>query len=314
VRLQRKIAETFAAFSRHQLKKMNSKQPTASDWGIVFLLALIWGGSFLLIKKSLLVYTPVQAGMLRMGFSALAYIPLALYNFKKIDWSKWKYFLVVSVFGSGLPNLLFPLAQTKVTSSLAGILNALTPVFTMLLGAWFFKIAINRDKVLGLSLSFLGAVALILFAKGGTASLGGETLYALLCVLATICYAINSNTVSNNLRGSSPVVIGSAAFLITCPVYFVAIYFSGAYETTMAHPNPWLSLGALAWLAVVSTTFASILFFMLIQRTNAVFATSVTFLLPVMAIILGSWDGEKIGIVQLLGTALILSGLYLTRK
>jgi drug/metabolite transporter (DMT)-like permease len=293
---------------------MEKKQPTLGDWGLVLLLALIWGASFLLIKKTLLVYSPVQTGMMRMAFACLAYLPIAIYNFKKIDWSKWKYFMAVSIFGFGLPNLLFPLAQTKVTSSLAGILNALTPVFTMLLGAWFFKVAINKDKILGLVLSFLGAISLILFSKGGNIKLEGETLYALFCVLATVCYAINSNTVSNNLQGSSPVVIGAASFLMTSPIYFVALYFSGAYQTTMAHPDPWVSVASVIWLAVMSTTLASMLFFRLLQRTNAVFATSVTFLLPVMAMILGYWDGENVGVIQLAGTGLILIGLYLTRR
>jgi drug/metabolite transporter (DMT)-like permease len=293
---------------------MEKKQPTLGDWGLVLLLALIWGASFLLIKKSLLVYTPLQTGMLRMAFACLAYLPIALYNFKKIDWSKWKYFLVVSIFGFGLPNLLFPIAQTKVTSSLAGILNAMTPVFTMLLGAWFFKVAINKNKILGLFLAFLGAVSLILFSKGGQIKIEGESLYALLCVLATLCYAINSNNISNNLQGSSPVVIGAASFLLTTPIYFIAVFLSGAYQTTMAHPDPWLSIASVLWLAVISTTLASMLFFRLLQRTNAVFATSVTFLLPVMAMILGHLDGEDVGTVQLFGTGLILTGLYLTRK
>jgi drug/metabolite transporter (DMT)-like permease len=293
---------------------MQNKQPTLGDWGLVLLLALIWGASFLLIKKSLLVYTPMQTGMLRMAFACLAYFPIALFSYKQIDWSKWKYFLAVSIFGFGLPNLLFPLAQTKITSSLAGILNALTPVFTMILGAWLFKVAINKNKILGLVLAFLGAASLILFSKSGNVKLEGETAYALLCVLATLCYAINSNNVSNNLQGSSPVTIGAASFLMTSPLYFVAVYLSGAYETTMTHPNPWVSLGAVIWLAVMSTTLASILFFKLLQRTNAVFATSVTFLLPVMAMILGYWDGENVGTIQLFGTGLILTGLYLTRR
>lgn len=291
-----------------------NRQPSFSDWAILFLLALMWGASFLMIKKALVVYDPVQCAFMRMGMATAVYLPLAVLYFKKIDWSKWRPLLVVALCGSGIPNYFFALAQTKVSSSLAGILNSLTPLFTLLLGVLFFDMRSSRHKAIGVGLGLVGAVLLMLFGRGLTAKIGGESLFAIFCVLATICYAINANTVQRHLTGVHPVAIGAASFFLTGPAYLAGVYFSGAWDATWAHPSPGQAVGSLAYLAVIGTAAASMLYFYLLQQTSAIFATSVTYLLPVIAIVLGILDGEEVTLVHFAGTALILTGLYLARK
>lgn len=291
-----------------------NRQPSLSDWAILFLLALMWGASFLMIKKALVVYDPVQCAFMRMGLATATYLPLAILYFKKIDWSKWRPLLVVALCGSGIPNYFFALAQTKVSSSLAGILNSLTPLFTLLLGILFFGMKSSRHKAIGVLLGLLGTVLLLLFGHGLTAKIGGESLFAIFCVLATVCYAINANTVQRHLTGMHPVAIGAASFFLIGPVYLAGVYFSGAWAATFAHPAPSLAIGSLVYLAVIGTAAASMLYFHLLQRTSAIFATSVTYLLPVIAIVLGIMDGETVSAVHFAGTALILTGLYLARK
>ena len=281
---------------------------------MLLLLTLMWGTSFLLIKKSLLVFSPVEAAFMRMGLATLAYLPFAAIFYKKIDWSKWPALLVVSLCGSGIPNFLFALAQTRISSSLSGILNSLTPLFTLVFGVLFFQMALSRYKVIGVLLGLAGAVLLILFGRGLSAPMGGESYFALFCVLAAMCYALNSNTVAKYLQGMHPAAIGAASFFLTGPVYIAGLFLSGAWNTIQTHPAPWSAVGCLAYLAVVSTALASMLYFHLLQRTNAIFATSVTYLLPIMAILFGILDGETVTTVHLGGTALILGGLYLARK
>lgn len=274
----------------------------------------MWGGSFLMIKKSLVVFPPEQAVFVRMSFASLAYLPFALVYFRKIDWSKWRALLVVSLCGSGLPNYFFAMAQTKVSSSLAGILNSLTPFFALILGVWFFKNKASDNKWKGVLLGLAGTMALILFGRGGGVQFSGEGLLPLFCVAATICYAINANTVANFLQGVHPIAIGSASFFLTAIPYFSGLYFSGAWQTMWTHPAPQTALLCLGYLAVVGTALASMLYFYLVQRAGAIFATSVTYLLPIFAMIFGFFDGEKLMPVHFLGTAAILAGLYLTRK
>lgn len=291
---------------------MSNRQPAASDWFLMIFLATIWGASFLFIKKSVAIFSPVQMAMWRMVLATVVYIPIAIAYWSKIDWKRWKPLVIVAFCGSAIPNFFFAVAQQHVDSSLAGVLNSLTPLFTLVIGALFFGMAFSRDKVLGVVIGLGGAIMLVLF--NGHGGVSGNAFYAGLCVLATVCYAINANTVNRHLRDLHPAAIASAAFMVTGLLFMGGLWYSGGWEVAWQHPEGMKGLGYVFYLSAIGTVLGSILYFLLLQRTSAIFATSVTYLLPIGAIAIGSLDGEAIGWIDILGTAVILLGVYLARK
>lgn len=290
----------------------SSRPPSVFDWFLMLVLAAIWGASFIFIKRSVGIFNPVQMAMWRMVMATGVYVPVAVAYWSKIDWKRWKPLVIVAFCGSAIPNFFFAVAQQHVTSSLAGILNSLTPFFTLLLGSFFFGMDFSRNKITGVILGLSGAVLLVLF--NSSSGVSGNAFFASLCVLATVCYAINANTVNTRLKDLPPAAIASSAFMITGGLFIVGLWLSGGWHQAWEHPNGLEGLGYIFYLAAMGTVVGSILYFWLLQRTSALFATSVTYLLPIGAIIIGALDGESIGLIDLLGTAIILLGVYLARK
>ncbi len=291
---------------------MSNRPPATLDWFILLLLAAVWGASFLFIKKSVQIFNPIQMAMWRMVMATAIYLPVAMLFWSKIDWKRWKSLVIVAFCGSAIPNFMFAVAQQHVSSSLAGVLNALTPLFTLILGVIFFQMVFLREKLLGVVLGLAGAAVLILFNSSSAVS--GNAFYAALCALATLCYAINANVVNRHLRDQHPAGIASAAFVITGILFIIGLWWSGGWSAARAHKDGLEGLGYIFYLAAMGTVGGSILYFWLLQRTSAIFATSVTYLIPIAALILGSADGESIGFTDLAGTGVILLGVYLARK
>jgi drug/metabolite transporter (DMT)-like permease len=289
-----------------------ARPPAPFDWFLMFLLAAVWGGSFFFIKHSVQIFQPMQMAMWRMALSTALYLPIALAFWSKIDWSRWRPLLSVAFFGSAIPNFLFAIAQQHVTSGLAGVLNSLTPLFTLMIGVGFFQMRFTKYKVLGVALGMSGAIILILFNSKSGAT--GNAFFAALCALATICYAINANIVNKHLRDMHPAGIASAAFVLTGLLFFAGLWFSGGWQAVQTQEHGWQGLGYVLYLAALGTVGGNILYFLLIQRTTAIFATSVTYLLPVFAMLLGVLDGEPLGPMDLAGTGVILAGVYIARK
>jgi drug/metabolite transporter (DMT)-like permease len=289
-----------------------TRQPNGLDWFMMILLAAVWGASFIMIKRSVAIFDPMQMAMWRMVLATVVYLPIAAAYWSKIDWKRWKPLLVVAFCGSAIPNFLFAIAQQHVNSSLAGVLNTLTPLFTVIIGASFFQMKVTWARALGILVGLAGAVLLVLFNSGATAS--GNVFFAGLCVLATVCYAVNANTVGRYLSDQHPAGIASSAFVITGGLFVVGLWYSGGWAVAWEHPDGLKGLGYVFYLAAIGTVGGSILYFWLMQRTSPVFATSVTYLLPVSAIALGVLDGEAVSLLEILGTGVILTGLYLARK
>ena len=219
--------------------------------------------------------------------------------------------IAVALFGSALPSLAFAFAQSHISSSLTGILNSLTPLFTFLLGLSFFGMAFNRSKLIGVLIGLIGAAILIL--KGGNAT-DGSILFALVALLGTFCYGVNANIVRHYLQDEHPAGLATGGFMLIGLGFVLLLYLSGGFTTLMTQDKDVTALRYIAYLAVVSTAGASILFFYLLQRTGPVFATSVTYLIPIIAVVLGVLDGEAFGIQETVGMLVILSGLYILRK
>jgi drug/metabolite transporter (DMT)-like permease len=293
-------------------QKKYMRTPSALDWVILVALGLMWGCSFFFIKKAVQIFQPEQMTAWRMVLAWVVYMPVAAAFWSKINWKQWKPLACVAFFGSAIPNFLFAIAQQHVDSGLAGTLNSLTPLFTLLIGAGVFGMQISRPKVLGVLLGLAGAVLLIAFnSKTG---LSGDVWFAALCVLATVCYAINANVANTYLRGEHPAAIASAAFMLTGWVFVAMLWWYDGWGAYHRHPDGAKGLWYLLYLAAFGTVVGSIVYYWLMARTNALFATSVTYLLPVVSLALGLLDGEGLSMIDVLGTTIILGGVYLARK
>lgn len=282
------------------------------SWIILIALSIVWGSSFILMKWGLEVYSPLQVASLRIGISFLAFFPIFLSRLKKVDWSKWKYLLIVGLCGSGIPAFMFSIAQTQVSSSIAGILNSLTPLFTLVLGILFFGASGTPSKFFGVLLGLVGASLLILM--GNSAGIEGNLWYGLLIVVAAICYGTSVNTVGKYLKDIPSLTINAVAFSFVGIPAIIYLFTTDFLTQLNTHPDGWEALGYIAILALVGTVLATYFFFMMVQWTSPLFSSMVTYLITIVAVIWGGIDGEIISIYHFLGTALILSGVYLSRS
>lgn len=287
--------------------------PTTFHWFVLLFLGLMWGSSFLFIKKSVEVYSPAQMTFVRMVIAWLIYLPFGIIWWKKIDWSQWRPLLVVALCGSGFPNYFFAVGEQTVSSGVAGVLNSLVPLFTLGLGVLFFNSKTTSTKVSGILLGLAGAIFLILYSTRGESAGGGKLFHALLCIAAAVMYAINANTIGSRLRGMNSIVIGAASFMISGPIYLVGAALTGGFPVAL-NPENWQATGMVLYLAAIGTVAASVVYVWLVQRTSAVFGTSVAYLFPVFSLGLGLLDGETVGLGHLIGAGLVLGGLYLSRK
>ena len=289
---------------------MGSKQSTIS-WILLCFLALVWGSSFILIKKSLLAFSPLQIAGLRISISAIAFLPLLLPRLKDVKLHEWKYLLIVGLCGFGVPAFLFALAQTQIESTVAGILNTLTPLFTLIIGVLVFSLRLALRKVIGVLLGFVGAAVLIRYGEGSFSI--NNLFYPLLIVIATILYAVSVNTVKSKLQYMKATTISSVSFALIGPPALIYLLFSGIEVPYQTSPDFWLSFGSVVILAMAGTVIASILFWRLVQMTNAIFSSSVAYMIPIVATLFGVIDGESITVFHILALVLILIGVALSR-
>jgi drug/metabolite transporter (DMT)-like permease len=279
---------------------------------LLLFLSLMWGSSYILIKKALLVFSPLQVGAMRLSISSLAFLPYFLLQWRKVDWSRGHWLLLVGLTGTALPSILFPLAQTQINSSVTGILNSMTPLFTLVLGIVLFRAPLILAKVLGVLLGLAGAILLIVGGSG--TEFGGQVGHGLLIVLATVCYATSTNTVAFKLRGMSSLLISGISFtMVGIPAIILAIYL-GVPEVIATHPDAKAGLIRVSILALGSTVLASVLFFRLIQIMGPTSSSMVSYIVPIVALMWGVWDGEMISWVHFLGMGLIFGGVYLSRR
>jgi drug/metabolite transporter (DMT)-like permease len=280
-------------------------------WLSLGLLGLVWGSSFILIKKGIEVYSPTQVGALRLGVSALAFLPFFLLQMRRVDWSQWKPLVVVGLCGSAIPAFLFPLAQTQISSSMSGVLNSLTPLFTLLLGLLFFGRKFKFAKLIGVVIGLGGAALLILTNKDGGEST--NIWYSLFVVLGTVCYGISVNTVGTYLSNLSSLTISAVSFVIIGLPALIYLFSTDFVEILTVNEQGYEAFFYIVILALAGTVLASLLFFQLVHWTNPVFASSVAYMIPLIAMGWGFLDGESLTIYHVISAGLILYGLYLSR-
>lgn len=282
-----------------------------NKWFLLTIMAITWGSSFILIKKSLLAFTPFQIGAFRVGLAGLILSYLGIPALRKMTRRDALWVGAAGFFGNFLPMFLFPIAQTQVGSSLAGIINSPEPIFVLVLAFMLFGIKSRLTQVFGAIIGFLGAAVLLYFSESKTED--SQIAYTLLMVLASACYAISALIIKLKLQEVKSIHVSSGVFTIwMVPSMFILI-FSGFF-TKDFDAAAIEALGFMSLLSIFGTAIGIVLFYKLIQDTSAVFASTVSYLLPIVAVIWGVLDGEEFNIWYLLGAVLILIGIYLIRE
>ncbi|MCW3125116.1 MAG: EamA/RhaT family transporter [Bacteroidetes bacterium] len=281
------------------------------NWLLLGLLTLIWGTSYILIKKALITFSPVQVAALRVGLSFIVCIPFYRPAIKAIPRAKYGHLLFLGVIGITIPAFLFSFSQTRINSAVSGIINSLSPLFTVLTGLIFWQINTPRVKLIGVLIGLLGAIILV-FGKGGL-SLNGDMAYTIMPVIATLFYGINSNYVKKQFPTTNPLYVTSLSIAFIGPLCIVILFCTDFIER-LHGPTALQGLGCVSGLAVFGTLCGWLIFYRLIQRRDALFAASVTYLVPIVAISWGLRDGETLNIYHLIGMALILVGVYFVSR
>lgn len=282
-----------------------------SKWIFLFFLSLIWGSSFILIKKGLVGLTPFQLGSLRMIFAAVFLLAVGFKSLKNIKQHQWKYIAVTAMMGTFFPAFLFSIAQTQIDSSISAVLNSLTPLAALVLGALVFGLNFQRRQIFGVTIGLFGSVLLIL--SGAVNHPGQNYWFATLAVCGAICYAVNVNLIKKYLSDVNPLSITVGNFAVLLVPALIILFTTNFHE--VAHlPNVKTSMLFISVLAVFGTCVANVLYFKLIQISSPIFASSVTYMLPIVACFWGILDGESLTLVQALGAFIVLIGIYLSAK
>jgi drug/metabolite transporter (DMT)-like permease len=282
-----------------------------TNWLVFALLALVWGSSFILMKEGLKSFSPYQVASLRMLSAGLILLPFAYKAIQLIPRAKMGLVLLTGFLGNFIPAFLFCIAETEIDSSLAGILNSLTPLFTIIVGVLFFKVNTSWVKVLGMIIGFIGLSFLL--ASGKDVSLHNLS-FAGLVLLATLLYGINVNLVGRHMQNLGSLNIASLAFAFLVIPSFGVLYFTGFFNYSLHNPAVIKSLMASSILGIVGTSIATILFYFLVKRAGILFGSMVTYGIPVVAVGWGLIDGESLSFKQLICLGVILLGVYIVNR
>ncbi len=288
-------------------------QNTKLKWIYLVILSLVWGSSFILIKKSLIGLTPMQLGALRTLFAAVFLFLIGFRSMKTIAASDWKWIIISGFFGTFIPAFLFAFAETEIDSGIASILNSTTPLVTLILGAFIFSIRFNKNQLIGVIVGLVGCIALIL--EGASVNPNQNYLYALLVLCASVCYAINVNIIKRYMQHISPMAIANGNFIVLVIPSVLVLYQSDFFRSDLiSNPRMHESLIYISILAVVGTGIAKVLFNKLVQISTPVFATSVTYTIPIVALLWGILDEEQFTFYQVLASSVIVLGVYLANR
>jgi len=288
---------------------MNLEKPIW-QWFWLISLAFIWGSSFILIKRGLNSYEPDQLAAYRMLFASVLLLPVALKNLKKVTKKNYIYLLEVAFIGNAIPSYLFAVGQTHISSSLAGILNSVTPISTLIIGMILFRSKANWLNVIGLLMGLIGTVGLIF---SSSSNVDGDLIYSLLIVVAGIMYALNLNVIKYLLTDLSGVALTSIAFAMTLPAALMYLYYTG-FEAKHHIEQAYESLFYIFILSLFSSAIAVVGFNILVKYTTAIFASSVTYIIPIFAIMWGLLDGETVLWIQVVWLIVIILGIRLVNK
>ena len=289
---------------------MNNQQ---ERWLYFALLCFVWGSSFILMKKALLSVTPIQLGALRIIFTAIFLLMVATPSLKKIQKKHYKYVFYTAIAGTFIPGFLYAFALTNIDSSVVSILSSLTPFNTLVFGAMVFGFAFNRTQLYGILIGLIGTLILVL--KGADLNPNQNYWYALLIIIGSVGYALNVNMIKKYLNDLNALSIVTGNFLILLVPATIVLSCTDFFATFDVNDDELMqSLGYLMILSIVGTGIAKTIYNKLVHISDPVFASSVTYVIPLVAIFWGVLDGEKLSPLQIFGGVIILVGVYLVNK
>ena len=281
-------------------------------WGTLIILSVIWGSSYILIKKGLTGLTPVQLGSLRVIITTVLIAPIGYNKIKHIPKNKMKWVAVSAFVGSFFPAYLFAFAETEISSSVTAVMVSLTPLFTLLISVIIFGEELLKKQVIGVIIGFLGIVVLI---NNELLSSSFNLLYVMFIVLAAFCYAVNANLLKYKLPNIPALGIVFMSFLFMFIPAFIVLFFSEfPFSDFTSDPLILESIVYIVILALFGTAIAKVMYIKLLAISSPVFSVSTTYLMPVVAIFWGLLDGEEFKLTQFIGTSIILIGVYLVTK
>ncbi len=281
-------------------------------WVYLLLLAFIWGTSLFFIKKATLGFDGYQVGALIMVFSAFILLPFGFKSLQKVKKKHFSALLIIALFSTFIPSFMFTIAIGKVGVSITSILNSLTPLNTLWLGVVFFGMKFSKNQLIGLSIGLLGL--LIYFLTGNFYQGSGEYIWSLLVVFSSIGYALNTNLIMTKLRDLDALSITTATFLITLIPALLVLYYADFFTIYEHTPRQQSALLYILFKAAIGTAFAMVVYNKLVQISSPVFASSVTYLIPVVALVWGYFDNEIINTWQFIAGILILLGVYIGNR
>lgn len=289
---------------------MNNQQ---QKWFYLIILSIVWGSSFILMKKALLGVTPIQLGALRMIFTATFLLSVVSPSIKKIKKRHWKYIIYTALAGTFIPGFLFAFAITTIDSSIVSILNSFTPFNTLILGSIFFGFSFKKAQLYGVLIGLVGTSVLIL--KGADLHPNQNYWFALLIIVASVGYAFNANMLKKYLSDLDALAITTGNFLLLILPATIVLFCTDFFETFDFENEVLMhSLGYIVILSVVGTGIAKTIYNKLVHISDPVFSSSVTYLIPLVAIFWGVLDGEKLSLIQVFSGVIILIGVYLVNK
>ncbi len=282
------------------------------SYALLIGLGAIWGSSFIIMKKVNPIFSPLQISALRLVFAGAVALPLVYKAFAKFTKSQWINLAIVGIIGNAIPSLLFAYASIGINSATSGILNGLSPIFTLILGIFFFQFKAKNWHFLGAFLGLFGCT-LVLLGKD-TVSIGDQWFYFSLPIIGSFCYGISVNVVKSRLSDLNQIISGTTPFLFGALFGLIAFPMSLQSHPIEINSEFYQALGLLAILGMIGSAFSMILFNRLLQLNSAMFASSVTFNIPAFAVLWGLWDHENVRLFQLIGMGIILLAVYIIRQ
>ncbi|MBD0834048.1 DMT family transporter [Aestuariibaculum suncheonense] len=282
-------------------------------WVYLFTLSVIWGSSFILIKKSLLGLTPMQLGVLRNLITSLILLTLGFRGLKTVTLNEWKWLAVSGLVGSFVPAFLFAIAETEIDSAVTSVLNSLVPMHTFWLGLTFFNIPSSKRQFLGLVVGFIGSCVLML--NGAELNPNQNYWYAGFILLSGLMYGLNVNIIKRYLHNVKPLTIAAGNYtIIFFPAVIMLFFVDFFSRETFANPEFGMSMIYITTLSFFGTAMAKILFNKLVKISTPVFTSSVTYVMPIVALMWGFLDGERFSFTQAVAGFVILLGVFLVHK
>ena len=282
-------------------------------WIFLFLLALIWGSSFILIKKSLIGLSPMQLGSLRIIITGFILFIAGFNSLKNLSKNAIKWIVMSGFLGTFFPAFLFAYAETEIDSAIASILNSIVRINTILFGFLAFNIISTKRQIIGVLIGFTGAILLI--SNGAAINPNQNYWYAFLVIIATVMYAFNINIIKRHLQNIPPLSIAVGNFIVIIVPAFLVLIYSGFFtQQVLQGPNFSISIFYVFLLSLFGTAIAKVLFNNLVQISTPVFASSVTYIMPIVAVFWGLLDNEVFSFWQGIATLIILGGVYLANS